>query len=308
MVSDEAALLELLFELKSRQYQFTCVTPATHRRVCARPLAGAPSLRDIFGWNRTFREGQLEPRFLRLLRQAGCIDEWSDELRSRVRVASLGDQLFYHSSYPTDAHDAVFFGPDSYRFARFVRDELSHRSLPATILDMGAGSGVGGIVCAGLAPAATITLADVNPRALQLARINASGANVRVHAIQTAEIPSGHELIIANPPYMADVSHRAYRDGGRLFGGELALEWVRQALEVLPPGGTMLLYTGGAILDGFSPLLERIQASCADSLASLSSAELDPDVFGEELETGSYSQVERIALYGIRITTTSVPA
>jgi hypothetical protein len=29
-------------------------------------------------------------------------------------------QLFVHSSFPTEKSDAVFFGPDTYRFARFI--------------------------------------------------------------------------------------------------------------------------------------------------------------------------------------------
>ncbi len=44
--------------------------------------------------------------------------------RSRVRWSSLGDLLLVHSAWPTDSSDAVFFGPDSYRFAQLIEDHL----------------------------------------------------------------------------------------------------------------------------------------------------------------------------------------
>lgn len=39
---------------------------------------------------------------------------------SAVRVSRVLDSLFLHSAYPTTAHDAVFLGPDSYRFADLI--------------------------------------------------------------------------------------------------------------------------------------------------------------------------------------------
>jgi len=59
-VTKEEALAELLRTLKSADYRFVAVTPATHSRVLARPLTGPPGLRDIFGWNRAFAEGDVD--------------------------------------------------------------------------------------------------------------------------------------------------------------------------------------------------------------------------------------------------------
>src|SRR5690606_21685766 len=119
-------------------------------------------------------------------------------VRSRLRVASLDDDLFFHSSYPTDEPDAVFFGPDTYRFARFMRDRW-----PATgarrVVDMGAGSGAGGIAAARLAPDATVALIDHNPEALRLAKLNALAAGVTVDLRQDSVLPPGADMIIANP-------------------------------------------------------------------------------------------------------------
>lgn len=298
---NEAALLELLIALKARGYRFTCVSPATHATIVARPLSGAPTLRDIFGWNRTFLAEDLAPQLLEILRRADCIEEKGERLCSRVRVAALGEHLFLHSAYPTDRADAVFFGPDSYRFANFVSAQLTTLRVSGMIFDWGCGSGVGGIICSHLAAAAEVVLADVNPLALRFAAVNAKAAGVSGCLRETDRPPPGCALIIANPPYMMDEDRRTYRDGGGLLGGEVACRWVRQALDALVPGGTMLLYTGAAVVGGRVPLIERIEEVCREADARVIIEEIDPDVFGEELLKPTYAAVERIAVYGVKI-------
>jgi SAM-dependent methyltransferase len=291
------ALIELLGWLKARDYRFHAVTPATHARVLSRPFSGPPALADIFGWNRPFREGDIEGELRALMARAQILTPERGGLRSALRVASLGDDLFLHSSYPTDEADAVFFGPDTYRFARFVNDRWPP-GVSRRVVDLGAGSGAGGIVAARLAPQARITLVDVNPQALRLAAINACAAHVAAEALEADEPPEA-DVIIANPPYMMDASNRSYRDGGAdLLGGGVALRWTRDALARLAPGGTLLLYTGAAFARGRAPLIEALRDACSAQDASIRIEELDPDVFGEELEEQAYRDVERIAAIG----------
>lgn len=298
----EQVLAELLRRLKALAYRFAAVTPATHQRVLARDFDGPTALRDIFGWSRRFAEHDLDPDLLTLLEEAGALEPSAEGLRSLVRVASLGGDLFLHSAYPTDDSDAVFFGPDTYRFARFVRDALHRLPAPRWIVDMGAGSGGGGIAASRDAPAARVTLLDVNPAALRLARANAAAAGVTAETVEAKRLPEGADLVIANPPYLMDSKGRDYRDGGDLLGGAVALDWTRQALATLAPGGSMLLYTGAAVTTGRVPLIEALQEACAEANARLIVDEIDPDVFGEELEEPAYRQVERIAAIGARVT------
>ena len=294
----DAARLELLRELQRRDYRFTSVTPATHARVLARPVPEKPSLRDVFGWNRPFAAEDVDAGLLGLLEKAGGLGRCEDKLKAQVRVSSLDDLLFLHSGFPTDAEDSVFFGPDTYRFAAFIKDELGEMSPGAGIVDMGAGSGAGGILCAKLCPKSSVSLVDVNPTALDFARVNGAAAGVSVGLVKQSQVPAGADLIVANPPYMIDVAGRTYRDGGDLMGGALALEWVRQALATLAPAGRMLLYTGVAISDGRSPLIDAVAAECAGRGARFTWQEIDPDVFGEELCSPVYQDVERIAAVG----------
>ena len=297
------ALGELLRYLKDAQYRFVAVTPATHGRVLAQQSAAPPSLRDIFGWSRLFKPGDLSPALLTLLEAADALDSVDGRLRSSVRVATLGPDLLLHSAYPTAAADSVFFGPDTYRFARFIELQLPRLGAHKRLVDMGAGSGAGSIATLRLRGFGNATMVDVNPAALELAAVNAAAAGVRAEAVAAESVPGGADLIIANPPYMMDAATRSYRDGGALFGGAVALDWAGQALTSLVPGGTMLLYTGAAYVEGEAPLLTRLADACAERGATLELTEIDPDVFGEELDEPAYRGVERIAAVGAVITT-----
>jgi hypothetical protein len=299
MPSPDPALLALLDGLRSAGYRFTAVTPATHARVIGRPgREEAKDLRDVFGWSLPFRRALLPPPLLEALAAAGALEERDGLLKSGLRAASLGESLFLHSAYPTDGEDSVFFGPDTYRFADLLRIELPRLAPVGRVADIGAGGGAGGIVAAGLLPGALVTLADVNPLALRLAEANAAHAGVGVELVRGTgldPVAGAVDLVIANPPYMADESDRAYRDGGGLHGAGLSLDWALAAARRLEPGGHMLLYTGSAIVEGRDALREALEAALPALGCALSYRELDPDVFGEELEQPAYGDVERIA-------------
>ncbi|MCW5346768.1 class I SAM-dependent methyltransferase, partial [Pseudomonas aeruginosa] len=167
--------------LRGQDYRFVTVTPATHERVNARPENRmARDLAGIFGWSRAFAGESLPADWLTLLAGADLIRREADGWRSQVRVSSLGEQLFVHSAFPTLAADAVFFGPDTYRFDRLIRSHLAS-SDPARIrraADIGCGAGPGAIRIAMACPDAEVHGLDINPAALDLARVNAALAGV----------------------------------------------------------------------------------------------------------------------------------
>jgi SAM-dependent methyltransferase len=281
--------------LRERGYAFVTPTPETHRRVLAR---GGPArtLRDVFGWSKPFGPGLLDPALLALLGAAGALQRDGAQFKSGVRFSSLGPLLLAHSAYPTTAPDAVFFGPDTYRFAAFLLARAPAQI--GALADVGCGTGAGGLL---LAPRArSVELLDVSETALRFARANCELNGVRAR-IARSDVLQGvvepPDLIVANPPYLADPLGRAYRDGGGELGTGLSQRIVDESLQRLRPGGRLLLYTATPVLDGehllwpkLAPLLGRTRA---DYL------ELDPDVFGEELERPAYSQVERIAVVGL---------
>lgn len=302
MNDPDAALLALLEGLDAAAYRFVAVTPETHRRVLERvPGRLAADLRDVFGWSLEFEEGLLPPHILTALEGGFMVERKGGLLRSRVRVASLGDRLFLHSAYPTDRADSVFFGPDSYRFASLLGRELPALPPVRRLVDVGAGSGVGAIAAARLLPGAELAVTDINPIALRFARINARHAGV---ALETVEAPGldGVEgpvdLVVANPPFVADPAGRLYRDGGGMRGARLSLDWTLGAARRIEPGGTMILYTGTAIVGGRDALHDALAEQLPSLGCSLRYCEIDPDVFGELLAEPGYEEVERIAAVG----------
>jgi release factor glutamine methyltransferase len=302
----DIALLALGREIKHSGYRFTAVTPATHRRVNVRKPTLPRRAEDVFGWSRSFRTGELLERQIRLLAEAGELKKSGSQLRSAVRFSTLGEQIFVHSAYPTQAPDAVFFGPDTYRFARFIRQSLPRTSRGGLrLLDLGAGSGAGGLQAASLASEAfsSIVLSDINRRALRFCRINAllnSVDNVEVIESDLFEkIDQCFDLIIANAPYLVDPRKRLYRHGGGSLGGQLSVEIARQSIDHLAPGGRLILYTGSAVVNGVDSLRRSLCAVLDRGDIRFQYEEIDPDVFSEELEHRPYHQTDRIAVIGI---------
>jgi len=284
------------------------VTPATHSRVNARKGSGqASSLRDVFGWSRPFAPGLVSNDELQLLERAQVLVPRGELLGSSVRWSSLDDLLLVHSAFPTDASDAVFFGPDSYRFAQVIHEHLQHNPRPVEhAVDIGCGTGVGALLIARAAQRAQVSAVDINPLALRYATINAALSGVSNVSIAPSDVLDGisgtFDLIVANPPYMLDRSARTYRHGGGALGAELSLRIVEQACERLTRHGTLLLYTGVAIVDGRDALLEAIRLRLAGPQWAWVYREIDPDVFGEQLAEPGYEQVERIAAVALTVT------
>ena len=298
------ALLQLAGWLRAEGYRFTTVTPATHARVLARDARAARDLRDVFGWSRPFAATLLPPAVLESMQSADLLEAvGSGLLRSAVRFSTLGTRLYAHDAYPTSAPDAVFFGPDTYRFVDLIGRELAATPLRdgARLLDVGCGSGAGGIAAALTGPDSRLrlVLTDINRRALSFAAANAAHAGCAVESLAQgdlyAPVAGDFDLIVANPPYLNDAAQRAYRHGGGRFGEALSIRVVREGLQRLAPQGRLVLYTGVAMAQDGDPLLQALATELERGGWSWRYSELDPDVFGEELEQPAYADAERIA-------------
>jgi methylase of polypeptide subunit release factors len=215
-------------------------------------------------------------------------------------MSTLAGEWLFHSAYPTTQADAVFFGPDTCRFVRAmeqtpapVRDPLRR------IVDIGCGSGVAAITLARRFPQSEVLAVDINERALALAEVNIRLAGVENastrHSCLLNQLDGVFDLIVANPPYLLDPSERAYRHGGGELGAGLSLQIVQAAINRLASGGSLWLYTGVAISEGDDPFLRQATALLDEAGLLWSYEEIDPDVFGEELDTPAYAGADRIA-------------
>jgi methylase of polypeptide subunit release factors len=192
----------------------------------------------------------------------------------------------------------VFFGPDTYRFA-----SLLDRWAPSAknAVDVGCGSGAGLLSIA--ERVGHVILADINPRALAYARVNAALAGESCEFVESdilAGVRSEVDLIVANPPYMHDDATRVYRHGGDGLGTDLSVRIVQQGLSRLRKHGTLIVYTGAPIVNGVDLFYQALRPHLDAAAAEITYEMLDPDVFGEELERAAYAEVERIAVVGLR--------
>jgi SAM-dependent methyltransferase len=304
-------------------YGFVTPTPETHRRILGRrqETRGGPdelrTLRDVFGWNRRFRTGQVPARMLMLLDAANLLARSSDGefLTSRVRFSTVdgpaGRHLFAHSAYPTTGVDAVFFGPDSYRFVALLDRTLNRAR---RLVDVGCGTGVGGLLMASRAE--EVVLADVSPCALRMAAVNVAlgraagtldeGTVVSLTKSDVLmDVEGDIDAVVANPPYLVDAGGidgaRTYREGGGALGIELAARIAEAALARLSMArsGQLILYTGVPIVDGRNVLRDRLEPALCAGATRWTWEELDPDVFGEELDGAAYRDVERLAVVAL---------
>ncbi len=319
--SQTPSLSLLLGELAASNYSFITPTPVTHQRVLARTTTDAVrTLRDIFGWNRPFKAADVGPGMLEIMDNAGVLHPKGGAFVSGVRVSTIEQDMFVHSAFPTVQENAVFFGPDTYRFARFIQQGINLARLappegsaapgqarrPLRILDVGCGSGAGGIVAARCLKEAgvpfTVTMNDINPLALQYTTVNAAFAGIPVELARgdaLSAVSGEFDLVISNPPYLDDSAGRAYRHGGARLGRALSVRIATEALDRLAPGGQLLLYTGVAIVDGEDPFIAELQPCLKRAGCDSSYLEIDPDVFGEELARPVYAHADRIAAVGL---------
>lgn len=177
---------------------------------------------------------------------------------------------------------------------------------PRVAVDVCCGSGAGALHLTQHYPDTKTIGLDMNPRALELAPINAKLHSSTVEfAYSDLFAAIAHhtdiDLIVSNPPYIAssDTDHPTYSAGGAQQGLELPLRIVKEGVELLAPGGYLLMYTGVPIeyrRTGYDAFLEYLKGLEGCELVSY--VVIVPDFFGEELVEEAYGDVGRIQIVG----------
>ncbi len=169
----------------------------------------------------------------------------------------LGSVTFHRRDFKTDAR-ALIPRPETEELAEWL---LKNVKLPENprVLDMGCGSGVLGLTLAAEIPGSQVTLADVSPAALALARENAAllettNATFIESDLFSALAGQRFDLIVANLPYVPEtdrpgLSREVSHDPDlALFGGPDGLDVIRRfvpaARDHLNPGGWLALEIG----------------------------------------------------------------
>lgn len=207
-------------------------------------------------------------------------EELSDESARRYRRA-LGERL---SGAPTQyiTGRQEFYGrnfkvtPD----VLIPRPETEHqvetilRRQPEArnIVDIGCGSGAIGVTVALEMPGAAVTLTDISPAALRIARENAAALGARVNFaccdLGAALAPGAFDVVVSNPPYIpADALEglpREVRDHephvaliGAGAGVEIYRRLIADAGRILRPGGLLSVELGYQDVETVQPMFGR---------------------------------------------------
>lgn len=306
------SLIKLLGYLKQQQYTFVTVTPVSHQRILDRykgQSQQARNLRDIFGWNMPFQQDAMPLEVFEMLKAIRLIHQVGEYWLSNVRVASLENELFIHSAFPTVDQDSVFFGPDSYRFIYHLKKYLQVEQ-PALerCVELCCGASPAAIALAKWFPQISESVAaDINPKALFCSQINAESAGLpQVYTVNSnllSDLKGNFDLIVANPPYLMDSEQRHYRHGGdALDGAGLSFSILEEGIKRLNPNGHLFLYTGIAISKQGNRFLQAFENWIKlYPFIKWEYEEVDPDVFGEELDQPAYQHIERIAVVVVKL-------
>jgi release factor glutamine methyltransferase len=167
----------------------------------------------------------------------------------------LGTVYFHKHEFKTDAR-ALIPRPETEELTEWI---LSWELPPSQhILDMGSGSGVLGLSLAAARPLWNVTLADVSPAALSLARENSELLQLSNTSFTESDLFSAiqgpFDGIVANLPYVPEadrstLSREVMHDPPlALFSGVDGLDLIRrfipQAFEYLKPNGWLALEIG----------------------------------------------------------------
>lgn len=216
-----------------------------------------------------------------------------EKIRPLVRRRSLreplqhiiGETEFFGLRLKVDRR-ALIPRPETEYLIELVTEKLP--APPATVVDLGTGSGAIALALANHYPTAQVTAVDASEDALALARENAvaTGLADRVTWVQSdwlAQVSpeARFDLVISNPPYLSEEEVAETEPEVRGFEPQAALTpggdgqsalvtIIRAAQGYLRPGGLLALETGIAQHAALLVLLHEAGYQRAESLKDLS--------------------------------------
>jgi release factor glutamine methyltransferase len=168
----------------------------------------------------------------------------------------IGSVYFHNHDFKSDAR-ALIPRPETEELVALLIKE--HPTPPATVLDLGCGSGVIGLSLALAWPSSRITLVDVSPDALALTQENLTALSATNATLLHSDLFSAlqgktFDLIVANLPYVPENDRPTltpevlYDPSLALFSGSDGMDLLRTFCQTAPhflnPGGTIAMEIG----------------------------------------------------------------
>ena len=185
----------------------------------------------------------------------------------------LGEREFYGRPFAV-ARAVLIPRPETELIVEEACRWLAARDAAAPmIVDVGTGSGCLAVTLALECRAARLVATDISAGALEIAAANAARHQVadRIRFVRvplTAGLRGEADLVVANPPYVAERDRaslpaevREYEPAEALFGGPDGLDVIRalapSAAQALRPGGRLLLEIGAGQSNAVNTILEH---------------------------------------------------
>ena len=260
-------ITEWLAHARERLAQTGCPDPDVDARWIAEDALGMTRQDMVFQGDRTIP-----------LEQLYTLESMLDRRAAGEPVQYiLGSADFMGLRFRVD-HGVLIPRQDTETLVEAALIDLRQRPGQPTLLDLCCGSGCVGLSLASLAPHARITLTDISPEALEIAKANQKALEVRAEFRQgdlfNALDRERFDVITANPPYIPSGELPALQREVRfepalaLDGGADGLDFYRRIAEAAPdhlnPGGALFLEVG---IRQAQPVLELVKAHlpCAEA-------------------------------------------
>lgn len=190
--------------------------------------------------------------------QVAAFEQWLSQRAAGVPYAYVVGEQAFHRIELRVTPDVLIPRPDTEHLVDWALERLAGAGATARVWDVATGSGCVALAIACAAPQAAVLASDISPAALSVARENAirlgcAGVEfVPADALQLPDPRRRFELIVSNPPYIADgdphLPALAHEPRLALVAGADGLDclrrWIVQAPARLEPGGWLLLEHG----------------------------------------------------------------
>ena len=185
---------------------------------------------------------------------------WVERRRRGEPVAYITGEKEFWSLFFEVNRDVLIPRPETECLIEEVLIYYGREAGHLRIIDIGTGSGAIGVVLAAEIPAALVTATDISRGALEVARRNADrhGVTGRMEFLEGHLFASAigeFDVIVSNPPYIADDVYPLLPEGIRAFEPREALiagpdgaafhrKIIREGMGRLKPGGRIFLEIG----------------------------------------------------------------
>ncbi len=220
---------------------------------------------------------------------AGLLVPRGTRWASRVRIVPSHGRLFVTDVIEASRSDSIWLGKDSIILIESIRRRLAGRRL-RNGLEVGSGSGIVSIHLAHFCE--RVLGIDINPRALDCARLNARANNLERVEFRRSDlyrdVPETFDVIVSNPPHVfiapAARATQIYADGGEDYGTSLQMAILDGLHERLNPEGVALLLLVSPVVRGLDVLPERVRSRLAGRLLDFEFEPLFNNLSVENLE------------------------